>query len=493
MSWILALLTSALLIAIAPRNGLVFLAPLALAPLLWAVRQEPSFHKRCLLGLTAGIPYWFVVCLWIEHVLAVHGGLDGWLAWVTFALFSFLKALHLALFAGLAGYCGRSWWSVPFLAALWTGIERTHGTFGFAWLTLGNAGIDMPWLLGVPSITGVYGLSFLFAWTSAAIVVEGWKPKSLAWLAIYALPLAIQPAPAPPPTDSALVVQPMMPQASAWTRELLQQRLQELIRLSQQHDAPLLIWPEMPGPVYFDGDPEFHEIATTLAQSKARHFLFGTVTRAPSGGPYNTAILLKPTGQESGRYHKMNLVPFGEYVPSAFSWVNRITQEAGDFVPGPERTLFTVGAEKVGVFICYESAFPEFVRQFANDGATFYANLSNDGYFGESKAREQHLSLVRMRAVESRRWIIRATNSGITAVVDPLGRVAQTLPEYQAISQVVRYGVSKEVTPYARFGDWFAWGCLALALIRTGVSLRPRSGARYLESRQPSRSLPKSH
>ncbi len=492
MPWVLALLTSLLLIAIAPRVGATFVAPVALVPLLWATRNQASPRDRALYGLTAGIPYWFVVCLWIQHVLSVHGGLDGWLAWFSFVLFCFLKSLHLALFAALAGYVRH--WYVPVIAALWVGIERTHGTFGFAWLTLGNAGIDLPWLLGIPSIVGVYGLSFLFATTAAAIVltIETRKLQHLGWLALYLLPLAVLPSQPSEPRETAAVVQPMMPQASEWTREFLDQRFRQLTRLSQQHDSPLLIWPEMPGPIYFDADPAFHELALALAQSKARHFLFGTVTRAPSGGPYNTAILLDPTGKEKGRYHKMNLVPFGEFVPSAFSWINRITQEAGDFVPGDRPLTFEIGDQRLGVFICYESVFPDFVRGFARDGATFFVNISNDGYFGESKAREQHLSLVRMRAVESRRWIIRATNSGITAVVDPLGRVTETLPEYKDLSQVVRYGTSTEITPYARYGDWFAWGCLLFASIRMSAFRRVRSGGRYPGHHQPNRSSPKS-
>ena len=493
MPWILALVSSALLIAITPRVSLSLLAPIALMPLLWALRGENSFFKRCQFGLVVGIPYWFVVCLWIQHVLAVHGGLDGWLSWFTFVLFSFLKALHLTLFAGLAGYFTKSRAYVPGVAALWVGIERTHGTFGFAWLTLGNAGIDMPWLLGLPSFVGVYGLSFLFAATSAAVVLAfaTRKPQHLAWLALYAIPLAMLPPQPQSPTETALVVQPMMPQAGEWTRELLLQRLQQLIQLSQEHDAPLLIWPEMPGPIYFDSDPAFHEIAVKLAQSRPRYFLFGTVTRAANGGPYNTAILLTPSGTEAARYHKMNLVPFGEFVPDAFSWVNRITTEAGDFVPGDQQTSFPIGTHRAGVFICYESVFPDFVRQFAKEGASFFVNISNDGYFGESKAREQHLSLVRMRAVESRRWIIRATNSGITAVVDPTGRVTQTLPEYRAVSQVVRYGVSEELTPYAEYGDWFAWTCLALALLRISASRQLRFGGRYRGFHQQNQSLPK--
>jgi apolipoprotein N-acyltransferase len=469
---LLALATSAMLIALAPRWSLTFLAPVALVPLLAAIQNEPNPRQRMLLGFAAGIPYWFVVCLWIQHVLAVHGGLEGWLAWFSFALFSFLKAIHLAVFSTAAGYTLKlsPQYGIPLTAALWTGIERTHGTFGFAWLTLGDAGIDMPWLLGIPSLVGVYGISFLFALTATATVtaIATRKPIHLTWIAAALIvPLAVLPKAAEPPTQRALVVQPMMPQASVWTSELLTQKLKGLIELSlpKGNDSPLLIWPEMPGPIYFDSDPAFHEMAVVLAQTRQRYFLFGTVTRTSRSAPLNTAIMLTPTGAEVARYNKMNLVPFGEFVPAAFAWVNRITQEAGDFEPGTQQTTFATTDFNAGVFICYESAFPEFVRQFAKQGATFYANISNDGYFGESKAREQHLSLVRMRAVESRRWIIRATNSGITAVVDPLGRVTETLPEYQHIAKEVQYGVSQEVTPYSRYGDWFAWGCLAAGLV----------------------------
>ena len=123
------------------------------------------------------------------------------------------------------------------------------------------------------------------------------------------------------------------------------------------------------------------------------------------------------------RYDKINLVPFGEFVPNVFWWVNRVTKEAGDFAPGSRIVEFPVNGHKVGVFICYESAFPDLVREFARGGAEVLVNLSNDGYFGRSAAREQHLDLVRMRAAENRRWILRATNDGITVTVDPAGRI----------------------------------------------------------------------
>jgi apolipoprotein N-acyltransferase len=164
------------------------------------------------------------------------------------------------------------------------------------------------------------------------------------------------------------------------------------------------------------------------------------------------------------RYDKINLVPFGEFIPPPFGWVNRITKEIGDFAPGNRIVVFPVDGHRIGAFICYESAFPDLVRQFARNGAEALVNLSNDGYFGHTAAREQHLALVRMRAAENRRWILRGTNDGITAAVDPAGRVSFRAPPYVELSAIVDYNYNRQLTPYTRFGDWFAWSCLAIGL-----------------------------
>ena len=158
-----------------------------------------------------------------------------------------------------------------------------------------------------------------------------------------------------------------------------------------------------------------------MAQQTHAYFLFGTVAETPEGAPLNSAVLLRPDGTLVDRYDKINLVPFGEYVPKFFGFVNRITQEISDFVPGNRIVVFPMGTHRLGVFICYESVFPDEVRQFVKGGANLLVNISNDGYFGHSAAREQHLEIARMRAVENSRWLIRSTNDGITAVIDPGG------------------------------------------------------------------------
>ena len=485
MTWALALVSAVLLSLSVPGFGVQWLAWIALAPLLVGMAREPRPRTRFLAGWMSGAAYYWIVCFWIEYVLEVNGGMSLGLAWLAFVLFGLYKGLHLAVFSLLAGWIPVRWWTPLVWAALWVGIERTHGTFGFAWVPLGGAGIDTAWLMRLAPFTGVYGLSFVFALAAGILSVLGRTPWSAARppgrvsvLAMLCLAPLLLPAPAAnfAADHQAVVVQPSMPESADWTREFLNERLSRLafqsFRNAAGHPKRVIIWPEMPGPIYFESDPAFHQLAIDIATRNDDYFLFGTTIRDNKGRPYNSAVMLNPDGGVTGRYDKINLVPFGEFVPPAFAWVNKITDEPGDFMPGSRLTLFPIESEKAGVFICYESAFPDYVRQFAGNGAGFFVNVSNDGYFGHSKAREQHLSIVRMRAAENRRWIIRATNNGITAVVDPSGRVTDRVAEWQETSQIVQYGIERETTFYSRHGDWFAWICLVAGLAASAFNRR---------------------
>jgi apolipoprotein N-acyltransferase len=481
----LALLSAILLILlypnlILPGFGLPWLAPVALVPLLIALALEPRPLWRFLLGEFAGIVYWFAICYWIQFVLEVHGAMGRYGSWATFALFCVAKAVHLAVFSMLAAVLLKTRFAIPAIAALWTGIERTHGTFGFAWLTLGNAGIDMPLPLRVAPFAGVYGISFVFALMSAvvAFLILRRGRKHLYWLAIVPGLLLLPGLPAhETPTETALVLQPNMSEEEQWTPTSAAEERDHIIResleASERSSPQIVIWPESPGPLYFYRDPTFLQEAMQLAQQTHSYFLFGTVAETPQGAPLNSAVLLAPSGALVDRYDKINLVPFGEYVPRFFGFVNRITQEISDFVPGNRIVIFPMDTHRLGVFICYESVFPEEVRQFVKGGANLLVNLSNDGYFGHSAAREQHLEIARMRAVENRRWLIRSTNDGITAVVDPAGKIDERLPLYQELTAAVHFAFRDGATVYTNYGDWFAWGCLIAAMIALVLSQLP--------------------
>ena len=485
INFALALLSAVLLIFtfpnwMQPSRGLPWLAPIALTPLLIALAREPRTLWRFALGEFAGIVYWFGICYWIQFVLEVHGGMGRAGSWATFLLFAVLKAIHLGLFSLFAAVLLDTVYAIPAIAALWTGIERTHATFGFAWLDLGNAGIDMPLPLRLAPFTGVYGVSFLFALTATvvAMIVLRRGRRPVYWLACIPALFLLPDLPAPETgSQTALVVQPNMPEKDDWTQPQATHTRDSLVSFTMdaaaKSGAQLIIWPEVPGPIYYYDDPFFRDEAGILAQTTKSYFLFGTVGQTPKREPLNSAVLLSSEGTVVDRYDKINLVPFGEFVPPLFGWVNRISPEISDFVPGNRIVVFPAGDHRIGAFICYESAFPAEVREFVKGGAQALVNLSNDGYFGHSSAREQHLEIARMRAVENNRWLLRVTNDGITAAIDPAGRITLRLPMYVLSSARAKYEYRDGRTLYTSVGDWFAWGCLLAAAVALFISQLP--------------------
>jgi apolipoprotein N-acyltransferase len=494
LSWLLALGSAALLILTFPKFSLVWLAPVALTPLLVAMAREPRWGRRFLMSWSAGVVYWFGVCYWIQFVLAFHGGLGDAAGWAVFLLFAVAKALHMGVFGALAGMAMRRWWAAPTVAALWVAVEVTHGPLGFAWLALGNAGIDMGIPMRVAPYTGVYGISFLFALMAAAMAMAVMRrPRvELLWLAPVLL-VALLPKlpPAERGQETALLVQPRISETEEWTAESIDTMKRRQVMLSlrgalteTEQPPSIIVWPEVPAPLYYFDDPVLRGYVNTLAREAQAYLLLGTVARTPGGAPLNSAALISPEGVPVSRYDKVNLVPFGEFVPWPFGFANKISTEIGDFAAGNRVVVSPVVSQKnrthrIGTFICYESVFPGFVRKFAAGGAEVLFNISNDGWFGRSAARAQHLSMVRMRAAENRRWILRATNDGITATIDSAGRLRGTLPLYTEATSYTGFSYVKAQTVYTRFGDWFPLVCamaagLGLVAAQVGVE-KPNS------------------
>jgi apolipoprotein N-acyltransferase len=163
----------------------------------------------------------------------------------------------------------------------------------------------------------------------------------------------------------------------------------------------------------------------------------------------------------------MHLVPFGEYVPlkRIFAFASGLTAQVGDFTSGESRDPLPADGSKLGVFICYESIFPDEIRQFARKGAGVYVNISNDGWYGDSGAYAQHLKQIRMRAVENARWILRDANTGVTASIDPYGRIVATVPRKIRTVLEAPYALSNVTTFYTRHGDWFAYLCAIISVL----------------------------
>jgi len=473
LNYLLALLSGALLFLVHPRFNLWFLAPVAIAPLLYALSREWVPKHRFLLGYVTGVTFWAGVNYWIQFVISVHGHLGDVWGSVVWVLFCLAKGLYLGVFGALAGVLIQKRYAVLAIPALWTGIERIPGPFAYTWLTLGNAGIDMALPMRLAPFTGVYGLSFLFAVFGTAIAwIALRRPRiALSPLVLAPLLVVLPELPAPQrPDRSAVTVQPNVTERDNWTEPEAQQLHQKLEVLTLQAGlhppAPdVALWPEMPAPVYYFEDTQLRDRLRNVARFVKAPLIIGTVGQNDKKAFLNSAIQISATGELKGRYDKIFLVPFGEFIPFPFKGlVGKIASEIGDFEPGARVTTFDLGEQKLGAFICYESAIPHLVRQFAAEGASVLVNLTNDGYFGTTAAREQHMSLVRMRAAENRRWILRSTNDGLTASIDPAGRVIQTLKPQVEESGRLQFSYVRETTAYSKYGDIFAWVCLTSAV-----------------------------
>jgi apolipoprotein N-acyltransferase len=516
---LLAVSSGILQILVFPRPGLTFLCWVALAPLIYAIlrarevdatllleSQSPSFlipatpKQGFVLGWVTGAIWYLGTCYWVFHVMHLYGRLNPFISFVLLILFAIYLGLNHGIFGALlawagqarAGFSRRALVLAPFL---WVTGEliRTY-VVGFPWNLLGTAQVDNVPLSRVGTVTGVYGISFEIALVNtvfaATFLVHKTRRKTMMAAALVAS-IALQseqfvsfdPAPA---ESEATLVQQNVPIRDDWNYENYDQLLMQLSAISvpaasSTSDGGLIVWPESPAP-FFLNDPHFVESVSAIARKANSYVIAGSIgmrseQKSPSEEIYNSAVLISPQGAISSRYDKVHLVPFGEYIPfrNLLTFAKTLTAEVGNFVAGNDRVPLALGNHRVGVFICYESIFPGEVREFAAHGADVFVNISNDGWFGETGAPWQHLNMARMRAIENNRWLLRDTNSGITAAIDPMGRVVQQLPRNQRAVLQAAYGRQTETTFYTRNGDWFPILCAIISLVGLFIRIRERA------------------
>ena len=510
-AWIFACTSGVLQVLIFPNFSLYFLSWFALAPLIYAIlkcREQdvtmaladggqflaPATAKQgFLLGYVSGIIWYLGSCYWVYHVMNSYGGLSA----PTSAVLLVAFALYLGLYHGLFGLLlalvaarrnGFSLRALVFTPFIWVAVElaRTYIT-GFPWDLLGTTQIDNIPLSRIATVTGVYGLSFEIALVNtafaAAFLVPYARRKLLlgaAVLAAVALQAGELVSPRALPTSyGATLLQVNAPILEGdWSLNYLLETLQSLAALSvrPQNAAPgspgLIIWPESPAP-FWATDLRLRATLADVARATNSYIIAGTIGIEHAGEMnrrpdiYNSASVIAPDGAWIARYDKIHLVPFGEYVPfqALISFAKTLTREVGGFSRGNRREPLRLGSIKVGTFICYESIFPDEVRQFAKRGGEIFVNISNDEWFGDTGAPRQHLNMARMRAVENHRWLLRDTNSGITAVIDPYGRVVAEAPRNQRVALQATYSLEDSTTFYTRHGDWFPILCAIITVI----------------------------
>jgi apolipoprotein N-acyltransferase len=398
-------------------------------------------------------------------------------------------------------------WALAGAPFLWISTEVLRAylpEISFPWGLLGYPAARNPALVQLTTITGIYGVSFLVAVFNLLLIwiltatAEQKKTRMAIFAGVLAVLLAVQhfgPAfvPHAEAHHVARVVQPNFPENEQYVGDWYVDHRADLAQLDQlslrtlpgAQKPDLLIWPEAPAPFSFQ-DPRFGPYISRLATEFQNPVVVGVIDWKPileSGRgvprtglvPYNSAALLNGLGQKTFLYDKIHLVPFGEYEPFPLihQVVTSVSEEIGGFRKGKDRSVgkFPNG-NTFSIFICYEAIYAGEIRQFANNGAQLLINVSNDGWFGKSEAAEQHIRMARVRAVENRRWLLRDTNSGITASIDPYGNVQRVMRRDTRDSADLPYDFRTDKTIYTRFGDWFAWMCVAISAILVLVTFR---------------------
>src|SRR5580700_4423432 len=486
-----------------PNYNMPLLAWVAVALLILA-SVGASVADAMMVGFLHG--YFFYVSLtWIYVVIRDYGNVPGWQSFGILSLIGITGGFHMMIFTTGLAFVSRRRVGAAFLLApfLWLTLEfiRTHlPIIAFSWNLSGYPATGNLAFLQITSLTGIYGLSFLIGAFNALLawVIYSRDRRASVSLAIATVALIIFAivgphfVPTQAPRYVAHLVQTNFPVSESYPANWLDQHAAEMdelekISVDAAKRAPgLVVWTEVPAPFSFS-EPKFAERAQRIARESADEFLVGIVdwrkTPDKQWQATNSATLLNPLGQRIFTYDKIHLVPFGEYVPlrQYLTFAGRLTADISDFTPG---TTYSVGELPIvetyvpssgapfSVFICYEAIFPGETRRFAASGAQLLINISNDGWFGRSAAPIQHLMMSRVRAVESRRWLLRDTNNGFTAAIDPYGRIVAELPTDVRGELDAPYDFKSNLTLYVRFGDWFAWLCVIATAVLLFLALK---------------------
>ncbi len=511
---------SGLLLAFAfPKFNLEFLAWFALIPLLFAI-YAGNARRALALGFTTGLVFYFITLSWVTNTLINYGNIPTVVSWLILTLLVAYLSLYLGLFAWLINRFSKGNPVYLFLLApvTWTALEylrSTHSVYGFSWQGLGYSQFQSLPVIQMASITGVYGISALIVLVNAGMFVmlhpafskyPAWQKyrhrigASTLFLLLLCVGYGWSVLVSGPASNSKAVrvglIQGNIPQQMKWDpayRNEVLRRYQDLTLEAAAFRPDLMVWPEAVTPFYFGKEAAGTAFVLDVVRASKTPLLLGSpaiekrINSSASMNPvstllYNSAYLVSADGEPRGRYDKIHLVPFGEFVPlrSLLFFIDKLVVGVGDFQSGREPKLFTLGDHRFAVSICFEIIFPDLVRQPVKQGAGYLVNITNDAWFGKSAASYQHMSMVAMRAVENRVPIVRAANTGISGTIDAYGRIVDATEIFEADWVIARIQPNRS-TPgfYSTYGDLFSQMCLALLPVLAFMGSRSRSPSTF--------------
>jgi apolipoprotein N-acyltransferase len=485
----LAVLSGILLSASFPGPGYSHLSWFALVPLLLALR-DLTVRTGLLIGFLFGLVFFCGTVSWVFNSIHVYGHVPLLPASFITLLFCVVLALFYAPFGAVIVHVRETRPGLVFLAApaLWVTLEfaRTHMFSGFPWALAGYSQYRALPIIQVADLAGVYGISFVIVLVNTAIaeLISGRKrfapllTASVVLIAVLGYGYHRLTTGTGSDGITVTVVQGNIEQDRKWDpayRSEVIATYERLTRKALEQKSDLVIWPETATPFYFGGrdapDPALTDELRRFVRSVGIPLLFGSPTDEKREGRHhlrNSAFLLDRSGETAARYHKIHLVPFGEYVPlknSLLFFVKKMVQAGDDFQTGAGHTIMKVrlpagDAVAIGTVICYEIIFPDLVRRFVNEGAAVMTTVTNDAWFGRTGAPYQHFSMAVLRAVENRVPVARAANTGISGFIDAKGRIldASGIFTEAVLTRALTPGTAK--TFYTRHGDVFSWLCV---------------------------------
>ena len=500
-----------------------------------ATKRPLRVIEGAALGYCSGFIWYFGNCYWIYRTMHFYGGLSEPVAAGILALFCLYLGLYHALFGALIAAFRRGRPGVRGALLLspfaWVAVELARARVtSFPWDPLGITQVDNALLGHLAPWAGAYGLSFVIAsvnalWLTRITLKERRFTRivlTVSGIAIILLYIAIvrrvqEPAEIGTAATAILVQENLeVGAANSGPQLTIPQELDEYsdltlhpemnyclgmpelpstkcVRVTPVEKAAahsllvppptdMIVWPEAPND-FLERDRVFRHALSSLARTADAPIIVGNFGIDADPGvergydEYNSADFIAPDGNFVGRYDKMHLVPFGEYTPykRLFFFAGSLLQDVGLLDAGKRRLVFATGGHTYGTFICYESVFGDEVRQYANLGADVLVNISDDGWYGDTSAAWEHLNMVRMRAIENHRWVLRATNTGVTASIDPYGRVVMAAPRHIRTSLRVGFDYERDVTFYAAHGDLFAYFCSLITMAGLGLALLRRN------------------
>jgi apolipoprotein N-acyltransferase len=508
-----------------PKFDHGLLAWVALVPLFYVIEGESLrrvFWWAYLQGFAANV----VSLYWIP--IPLHDFADVPMQYAIFPMLALAAIVGintaLAIWAGEFVARRTRIPSVLTIPIAWTAVEwfRTYVPASFPWNLLGYTAYRNLELIQFAEFTGVYGVSALIVFFNAVVYVVifrrgAYRLQAVSLSVLTAMMIGLvafgtwrinnlKNAPSSGSFKVAMV-QGNIPQSLKWDPKFLPQSYgvyQDETVDAAKRGADLIVWPEAAAAFLFQPDDQYPAMLAsdaayranllTTARNLGKPILFGAPALAQIDGRlgfYNRAYLVSANGQGEvdAYYDKIELVPFGEYVPARAIlgfFVNKVVNGMGDLIPGKEQTLFDFKGAKLGILICYESIFPDLTRREVNEGADVLVNITNDAWYGESSAPFQVLAMASMRSVETKVPMVRVANTGFSALIEPSGLITSRTPLFKRGTMIVDVPWRPVRTLYTMVGDLFAETCFVLTLIGLIIAWQwPRPATLEVEPVRP--------